>query len=220
MTEGEREKPSHGTARFTFQPLPRLAQISPVFGSAVFDANGDGHPDLALAQTFFGPQREIGRMDGGAGAILLGDGRGRFTALMPAQSGCLAPGDAKSLTVSDLNGDGHPDLVVAQNDGPLRVFTQNPAAPRPLQVSLSGPRGNPAAIGARVALECADGHRHTAEVQAGTGYLSQSSSVLWFSVRAGAKPERWRVRWPDGTATEHAFQPQWLEVGRGRLEKK
>ena len=44
-----------GGGRFTFSPLPRLAQASPACGIAVIDSNGDGNLDLFLAQNFFGP---------------------------------------------------------------------------------------------------------------------------------------------------------------------
>ena len=39
-----------GHARFTFHPLPRLAQNAPSFGVIATEMDGDGHPDLLLAQ--------------------------------------------------------------------------------------------------------------------------------------------------------------------------
>ena len=50
---------------FSFAALPVLAQIAPAFGVQAADFDGDGHLDLAVAQNFFSPQRETGRMDGG-----------------------------------------------------------------------------------------------------------------------------------------------------------
>ena len=35
-----------GNVIFEFESLPRLAQASPVFGSAVCDINGDGNQDM------------------------------------------------------------------------------------------------------------------------------------------------------------------------------
>jgi enediyne biosynthesis protein E4 len=72
-------------------------------------------------------------------------------------------------------------------------------------VRLRGPSGNPAAFGARIEL-LANGVTATRvrEITAGSGYLSQSSPVAWFTkVPAGAKL---RVRWPDGASTEHALE--------------
>ena len=86
-----------GKGVFTFQPLPRLAQISPAYGVAVAELNGDGIPDLVLAQNFFSPQPETGDMDGGLSLVLLGAGDGTFRPLWPGESGLIVPGDAKAL---------------------------------------------------------------------------------------------------------------------------
>ena len=69
---------NQGKVRFEFQSLPRIAQASPIFGSAVCDINGDGNLDLYVVQNFFGPQRETGYMDGGVSLLLLGYGTGQF----------------------------------------------------------------------------------------------------------------------------------------------
>ena len=69
--------------------------------------DGDGDLDLYLAQNYFGPQRETGRMDGGVGLLLLGRGDGTFDPVWPNRSGLVVTGDAKSVTTADVNGDGN-----------------------------------------------------------------------------------------------------------------
>ncbi len=113
---------NNGKGNFNFSPLPPLAQIAPSSGIAVLDANGDGHGDLFLAQNFYGPQRESGRMDGGLSVLLMGDGKGKFEQMWPDKSGIVIPGDARSVAVEDLNGDNAPDLIIVENNGPVRVF--------------------------------------------------------------------------------------------------
>ena len=49
---------NNGSAKFTFEPLPRLAQIAPSFGIGLTEINGDGKADLYLLQNFFGNQHE------------------------------------------------------------------------------------------------------------------------------------------------------------------
>ena len=66
-----------GTRTLEFRPLPLIAQMSPVFGIEVLRVNQDSWPDLFLAQNFYTPQRETGRMSGGVGCVLLGNG-GRY----------------------------------------------------------------------------------------------------------------------------------------------
>ena len=75
-----------------------------------------------MLQNFYGPQLETGRMDGGVSQLLRGDGTGQFIPISPTRSGLVISGDATALVVLDLNSDGAPDLVTAQNDGPMKAF--------------------------------------------------------------------------------------------------
>ena len=111
-----------GKGRFQFQPLPRLAQIAPGKGATLTDFDGDGYLDLYMLQNFYSPQLETGRMDGGVSQLMKGDGTGWFSLVSPAESGLVIAGDATALIVRDLNGDGAPDIVAAQNDGPVQTF--------------------------------------------------------------------------------------------------
>jgi hypothetical protein len=187
-----------GTGRFEFRALPQLAQISPGFGVVVTEVDGDGHPDCVIAQNFFGPQRETGRMDGGLSLVLRGDGAGGFKPVWPRRSGLAVPGDAKSLTVADLNADGWPDLVFGVNNGGLQVFENRGVENgRTFRVRLAR------APGARIRVEFKKGPAQTAELYAGGGYLSQSPGTLTFGLAKGAVVEKVSVRWPDGSTTSH-----------------
>ena len=105
---------NQGVQGFEFQPLPTLAQLAPGFDVAISDVNGDGNPDAFIAQNFFGAQRETGRMAGGLGQLLLGDGKGEFQALWPHESGVVVPEDSTAAVVVDFSGDGGLDLVLPQ----------------------------------------------------------------------------------------------------------
>ena len=111
-----------GAGRFQFVPLPRAAQLAPVFAIAVPEVDGDGVPDLFLGQNFFGPQKETGPMAGGVGVIARGQGDGSFVAVRPDLAGVVVPRDAKAVAAVDLDGDGWRDLCVATNNGSFRVF--------------------------------------------------------------------------------------------------
>ena len=69
-------------------------------------------------------------------------------------------------------------------------------------VRLRGPAGNPNAIGALVKLTTATGAPQTAEVHAGSGYLSQSPADLTFGLGDAKEIDSITVRWPDGTRSE------------------
>lgn len=117
-----------GAGKFTFEPLPRLAQIAPSMSSCLADINADGNLDLILAQNFYGPQRETGHMDGGVGLVLAGKGDGSFLPLAARDSGVRVSGDARRVAVVDLNGDKLLDVVFAVNSGPSAAFLQSPVA--------------------------------------------------------------------------------------------
>ena len=195
-----------GNANFSFEPLPRLAQVAPGFGTVLAEVDGDGCTDLYIAQNFFSPQPETGRMDGGMSLLLMGNCDGTFEPVWPNQSGLLVPGDAKALTATDLNGDGWVDFVVAVNDGHLQAFENRGRQDmRMFSVRLLGKTGNPTAVGARVTLQLGDGSTSTAEVYAGGGYLSQSTpgAGLRFGLGRSAQIERINVVWPDGKRSSH-----------------
>ena len=197
---------NNGMGKFEFKALPRLAQLAPSFGIIVNDLDGDTIPDIYLAQNFHGPQPETGRMSGGLSTMLRGKGDGSFDALWPRESGLLVPEDGTAACLADVDGDNWPDLLVASNDGPLRSFLNQSKLRYPenqmLRVTLRGNAGNRDAVGARVSLILSDKTRQIAEVQAGSGYLSQSTGSLFFGL--GTKhPATIKVRWPDGTSTSH-----------------
>jgi hypothetical protein len=75
-------------------------------GVAVADVNGDGKPDIVAANGFC---CSISTGDGFA-AVLLGNGDGTFQAAVTYDSGGKG---AWSAAVADVNGDGRPDIVVA-----------------------------------------------------------------------------------------------------------
>jgi len=76
---------------------------------AVADVNGDGKPDLLVAN-FCGSSN----CDNGSVGVLLGNGDGTFQPAMTYGSGLY---NAVSVAVADVNGDGKPDLLVANYCG-------------------------------------------------------------------------------------------------------
>ena len=187
-----------GKGHLAFHPFPRLAQASAVFGIAAGDLDADGHVDLALAQNFFSPQPETGRIDGGLGLVLRGAGDGTFSPLRVDQSGFLIPGDAKALAFSDLNGDARPDAVATVNSSTPKVFRNRVTTGKPLAIRLNGPKGNLRGIGARVTLHLKSGKSMVGEIHSGSSYLTGAPSVLFFAVPSSDQPLAVTVRSPSG----------------------
>ena len=187
-----------GKVRLEFQPLPRIAQASPIFGSAVCDINGDGNLDLYVVQNFYGPQRETGYMDGGVSLLLLGNGTGQFESVAPAISGLLVPGDATSLTIGDLNQDQRPDFIVGVNSRNLKIFL-NQTQSKSMAIRISDLSEGQNHIGAKVSVNFSDNSIQLHEVSAGGGYLSQSAPVVFIGEGTSQrKVKSIHIRWPDG----------------------
>ncbi|HEY5080134.1 MAG TPA: CRTAC1 family protein, partial [Opitutaceae bacterium] len=193
---------------YRFEPLPRIAQISPIQGMVAGDFEGDGLPDVYAVQNSYSPIPSVGRFDGGLSQLLRGDGHGGLAAVPVGGSRLIVPGDAKALAVLDLGQDGWPGFIVSRNNSTTLAF-RNTGAPglRPLRVVLRGPPGNPTCVGARITVEYSDGTAQTSEVYAGSGYYSESTPACFFGYPETNAPRNIRVRWPSGATTDSPFHP-------------
>ena len=183
--------------RFKAIPLPREAQWSPVFGVVAGDFDGDGHLDVFLAQNSFQVESMTPRMDAGFGLLCRGDGKGGFESVPHFDSGIKMLGEQRGAATSDWNQDGRLDLVIGQNNGTSRLFTNQSAVPGK-SIRLQGSVENPWAIGAQIRLLGRDGNHGPWQVlQAGAGYASQDGVLQVLGTVEGA--DRLEVFWPDGT---------------------
>jgi hypothetical protein len=109
---------SNRDGSYTLVPLPREAQIAPVYGILAGDFDHDGKLDLLLAGNFSGVQPEIGSMMASYGLMLRGNGRGGFTPLHADQSGFVVPGESRDIQrLRTRRGDLY--IVARNNDRPL-----------------------------------------------------------------------------------------------------
>ena len=91
--------------------VPQFRQVTIRVGQgprwiSVADVNQDGNPDILVTNA-----------DAGTVSVLLGDGRGEFreAAGSPFAAGHL-PND---IAIGDMNGDGNPDMVIADHQSPF-----------------------------------------------------------------------------------------------------
>lgn len=187
------------TTGWDARPLPAEAQFAPCFGLTVADIDTDGHQDLFLAQNFFAMRIEWPRIDAGRGLWLRGDGAGGFTPLPATDSGVVLLGEQRGAALGDADGDGRPDLVVAQN-GAATTLWRNSTVPIPTRVLLAGPPGNPRGHGATLRLRASDGRVALRELRSGNGYSSQDAPVAWFA--PSAETRAGSLRWPGGATQE------------------
>jgi hypothetical protein len=115
-----------GGGKFTLIPLPREAQLAPVYGILPQDVDGDGAVDLLIAGNLDEVRLDIGAMHASEGLVLRGNKRGTFTAVPAATSGFVVPGQSRDIQRVRTT-DGTLIVVARNNDRPLAFRAARPA---------------------------------------------------------------------------------------------
>jgi hypothetical protein len=131
-----------GNGNGTFQPQVNYATGNQPVAVAVGDFNGDGKLDVAVTT--------IGYIGNGTVSVLLGNGDGTFQPQV-----AYAVGDLPlAITVGDFNGDGKPDLAVANfaedtvsvllgnGDGTFQAATRLVAGSQPMAITVGDVNGD------------------------------------------------------------------------------
>jgi Na+-translocating ferredoxin:NAD+ oxidoreductase RnfD subunit len=200
FTEGAR---SHGVVSFGWHA-----------GAAVADVNGDGRPDLfvggyteangAIPGSMAGyPTNHLGVRDllfvnQGNGE----DGRARFREVGRTVGIDHAPYDhTLGAVFTDVNGDGRPDLYVANDEDPNRLYVNEPGGPLGFHFVDRAALAHVADPNAGMGIALQDGllfvsnsrgQTHASYRRAGKGRFAASSLQLPVSVTAG-----WGASWVD-----------------------
>src|SRR6185436_7126415 len=182
----------------------------------VADFDGDGNDDVFLAQNYFSAQPETLRNDAGRGLLLFGDGKGGMRPVSAEESGIAIYGEQRGSAVSDYDGDGRVDLVVAQSNDQTRLLHNRRSRPG-LRVRLEGPPGNPQCVGAVLRAVTSAGLGRAQVITAGSGYWSQNSATL--VVTSASAITALQVRWPDGATEERPALPDAKDLTMRQRDK-
>jgi len=159
-----------GSGSFKISDLPLDAQISTIEGIVVEDFDRDGHVDVALTGNSYSTEVATGRYDALKGLILKGKGDGRFKALSLQESGFINDFDASGLATL-RNGKGNLEILVANNNGPMKIYRANSPVENSTTVNI-----DKEVLFADIYYE--NGKTLRKEFYHGSGYLSNSSRSI------------------------------------------
>ena len=101
----------------TFLPLPRLAQLAPIYAILPYDYDSDGRLDLLLAGNNYDVLPELGRYDALRGLVLRNAGKSGFEVKSPAETGFWADGQVRAMRRV-----GQGQVVLGINNSAFQVY--------------------------------------------------------------------------------------------------
>lgn len=111
---------NEGNHSFKLTPLPLPAQVSPVYGIAIEDINGDQALDIMLGGNLFSVKPEAGRYDALHGLVLTGDNKGNFSPVKSLTSGIKIDGEVRHIAL--LRSNGVKRLAWIRNNNTLKLY--------------------------------------------------------------------------------------------------
>ncbi len=172
------------------------------WGTAFFDFDNDGWPDLLVANGHVYPEvdkQHLGSTYPEPRILYHNNGNGTFSDLS-AQSGpgITAMHAGRGLAVGDLWNDGRLSAVISNmNDAPSLLANQVRSANHWIEIRTVGSKSNRDGIGARITLK-AGARTLVDEVRSGSSYASSSDPRIHFGLGSVAKVDWVEIRWPSG----------------------
>ncbi len=127
--------------------------------------------------------------------------------------------DGRAFALADFDHDGRLEICLKNRNAPQLRLLKNVAAKLPASIAfrLRGTKSNRDAIGAAVAIETGAG-RQTRRIEAGSGFLSQHSKVVFFGLGEATGPVKATIRWPSGVVQDLRELPAnhtiWVNEGQ------
>ncbi len=109
-----------GDETFSVRPLPKEAQISPVYAIHVGDFNRDDIPDLLVGGNLYEVKPEIGPYDSSHSTCLIGNGDGTFKPIENKDIGLKLTGQVRDIKPVLMGEQTY--LFVSPNDGKVQVL--------------------------------------------------------------------------------------------------
>ena len=194
--------------------LPSLRYTG--FGTAWFDIDNDGWLDILTVNGAVRHSAEaLTRKDTFSlqqpKLLFRNLGNGQFADVTERGGAALRTADVgRGAAFGDIDNDGDTDVVVANDNGPIRLLINNIGSRKHwVGVRVSGQRRQDM-VGARVSVVRSAGSPLSRRVRADGSYASANDPRVLVGLGDVSKIDKVRVEWPDGKADE------WTNVGIDR----
>jgi len=201
------------------------------FGTEWFDYDNDGHLDLFVAN---GAVNRIASLRGSPypfdqiNQLFHNEGSGKkFREVTGVAGPALAISEvSRGAAFGDIDNDGAIDIVIANNNGPVRLLLNQTRFLKRnhwLLVRLEAAGGNRFGIGARIEVR-QNGRRLMRRVHTDSSYLSANDVRVHFGLGEQARIDELIVYWPDGSTEAwdriQADQIMTIRQGTGRSVRR
>ncbi len=163
---------NEGDGTFTMVPLPKRAQLAPIYGVLIDDFDEDNIPDILTVGNSHAQEVFTGWHDASVGLLLKGQGDGTFVPVPPRESNFMVSGDGKALARFRSPKNERVYIASVNNDS-LRTFRQS-LMKEAKWVAL-------APTDHKVKITYSDGTVRIKEYYYGEGYYSQTDRFLHLS---------------------------------------
>ncbi len=172
------------------------------WGTAFFDMDNDGWPDIFIANGHVFPQTDSikGVAPYREPIFLFRNNRNKTFEDVSSISGLnkLPAESRRGAAFGDVNNDGKIDVLILNMDGsPTLLINRTEDGNHAVLFRLIGTKSNKSAIGARVRVT-AGGLVQFDEVRGGGSYLSQNDLRLHFGLETHTLMDAVEIRWPSG----------------------
>jgi enediyne biosynthesis protein E4 len=170
------------------------------WGLGFYDFDNDGFKDLFTANSHFPAlDRYLGSAAALPNSVFRNLGNGRFQDVSEtAGPDFQIAGQHRGVAFADFDNDGRVDAVVANVNGPARLFHNvTPDAGHWLALKLIGTRSNRDGIGAKVSVTLPDRKLYN-HCTTSVGYASSSEPLVRFGLGKETAAKLIEIQWPSG----------------------